>query len=83
MSGGHTMGEWIVLSKGTKGTGVSRCPEGHIHVDCGFTTLRFDDEGFLAFAKTLGEAARSITASRRPELGGVVHAPAGAWFSLN
>lgn len=77
------MREWIVLSRGAEGTGVSRCPEGHIHVDYGVVTLRFDDEGFLAFAKTLGDAARSITASRRPELGGVVHGPTGAWFSLN
>ncbi len=77
------MGEWIILSKGTKGTGVSRCPEGHIHVDHGFVTLRFDDEGFLAFAKGVAEAARSITASRRPELGGVIHGRMGAWFSLN
>jgi hypothetical protein len=52
-------------------------------VDHGVVTLRFDDEGFLAFAKTLGEAARSIAASRRPELGGVVHGPTGTWFSLN
>jgi hypothetical protein len=77
------MGGWSVLSRGAEGTGVSRCPEGHIHVDCGVVTLRFDDEGFLAFTKTIGEAAGSIAASRRPELGGVIRGPMGAWFSLN
>ncbi len=55
------MGEWIVLSRGTEGTGVSRCPKGHIHVDHGVVTLRFDDEGFLAFARVLGKAARTIS----------------------
>ncbi len=77
------MGKWIILSRGAGGTGVSRCPEGHIHVDYGVVTLRFDEEGFRVFAKTLGDAARSIGASHRPELGGVIHGPMGAWFSLN
>ncbi len=77
------MGDWARLSQGAEGAGVSRCPAGHIHVDRGPVSLRFDEEEFLAFAKMLGEAARSIAASRRPELGGVVHGPMGAWFSQN
>ncbi len=77
------MGKWIVLSRGAEGTGVSRCPEDHIHVDYGAVTLRFDDEVFLAFARTVNDAARSIWAARRSELGGVVYGPQGAWFSLN
>ncbi len=75
--------KWIILSRGAEGTGVSRCPEDHIHVDYGAVTLRFDDDGFLAFAKMLDEAARSISASRRPELGGVIYGSRGGWFSLN
>ncbi len=77
------MGDWTVLSEGTGGTGVSRCPGGHIHVDYGVVTLRFDDKGFLAFAKAVGEAAWSIAASRRAELGGLIPGSMGAWFSLN
>lgn len=55
------MGNWTVLARGGEGSGVSRCPEGHIHVDYGAVTLRFDDEQFLAFARMVSTAAASVT----------------------
>ena len=77
------MGEWTKFSQGAEGAGVSRCPAGHIHVELGPLSLRFDEREFLAFVRMLGQAAQSITATRRPELGDVIYGPTGAWFSLN
>ena len=53
---------WRVLARGEDGVGVSRCPEGHIHVELerGEFTLRFDDPHFLAFARTVATAAAKV-----------------------
>lgn len=57
------MGNWTPLARMSDGIGVSRCPDGHIHVDYRFATLRFGDEEFLAFARMMAEAARKVRAS--------------------
>lgn len=56
------MAGWRVLARGEHGVGVSRCPEGHIHVELerGEFTLRFDDPHFLAFAQTVAAAAAAV-----------------------
>lgn len=56
------MAGWRVLARGEPGYGVSRCPEGHIHVELeqGVINLRFDDSQFLAFARTVDAAASAI-----------------------
>lgn len=56
------MASWQVLARDEDGVGVSRCPEGHIHLELerGAFTLRFDVPHFLAFARTVTAAAKVI-----------------------
>lgn len=56
------MASWQVLARDDGGVGISRCPEGHIHLELerGTFTLRFDDPHFLAFARTVTAAAKVI-----------------------
>lgn len=56
------MTRWQVLARDDTGVGVSRCPEGHIHLELeqGTFTLRFDDPHFLAFARTVTAAAKVV-----------------------
>lgn len=60
------MTEWKVLARSDDGVGVSRCPEGHIHLELerGEVTVRFDDEHFLAFADTVAMAAAAVRGTR-------------------
>jgi hypothetical protein len=60
------MTEWQVLARGEDGVGVSRCPEGHIHVELGRgeLTLRLDEARFLAFARTVSMAAAAVAGHR-------------------
>lgn len=49
---------WTFLARGTQeNDAISRCPAGHIHVDYGNHTVRFQREEFLAFARMVAEAA--------------------------
>lgn len=76
------MGEgWTVLAQEEGGARVSRCPEGHIHVEYGVVTLRFDDAEFLAFARMPGEAARNITGLSEPDPDRRIPGPDRAWLS--
>lgn len=56
------MSAWQLLSRDESGVAVLRCPEGHIHVEVasGAVTLRFDEEQFIAFTRTVVQAARSV-----------------------
>lgn len=56
------MTEWQLLARGEDGVGVARCPEGHIHLELerGEFTIRFDEAGFLAFARTVAMAAAAV-----------------------
>jgi hypothetical protein len=60
------MAQWTALVPPEENCAVSRCPEGHIHVelDAGTVSLRFSDEQFLAFARLIGKAAGSVIGSR-------------------
>ena len=52
---------WQMLARGQQeGDGISRCPGGHIHLDQGNLTLRFDADEFLAFAQMVAEAAAHL-----------------------
>lgn len=53
-------GEWTVLARNGEETSVSRCPAGHIHLEQGTTSLRLDDECFLALAEVVCAAARKL-----------------------
>ncbi len=53
---------WQILARGEQDNDqVSRCPVGHIHVDYGNLTLRFERDEFLAFANMVMEAAMHLT----------------------
>jgi hypothetical protein len=57
------MTAWQVLARDESGIAVLRCPEGHIHleIDSGVVTVRFSDKQFIAFARTIVQAARTVT----------------------
>ncbi len=54
------MGNWTLLARDADETSVSRCPEGHIHLEYGTTSLRFDDSHFLELAEVVCTAARRL-----------------------
>ncbi len=58
------MSDWQLLARGEQGVAVSRCPEGHIHVDvaAGAITLRFKEEEFLLFAHTIMQGLGAVSA---------------------
>ncbi len=60
------MTEWKLLASSEDGFGISRCPGGHIHVELeeGEFTLRFDENRFLAFARTVSMAAAAVAGPR-------------------
>ncbi len=52
---------WQFLAHGeTKGDSITRCPGGHIHLDYGALTLRFEAEEFLRFGNMVAEAAAHL-----------------------
>jgi len=52
---------WTFLARGKqKDETISRCPAGHIHLDYGRLTLRFEQDEFLAFALMVAEAATRL-----------------------
>ncbi|MGB3717710.1 MAG: hypothetical protein WA996_25080 [Candidatus Promineifilaceae bacterium] len=64
--------KWKMLARGVNGDeAITRCPAGHIHLDYGNFTVRFQPEEFLNFARLVTEAAARIQgepwpASTRP-----------------
>jgi hypothetical protein len=72
------MGSWTVLARDGADTSVSRCPEGHIHLEYGTTNIRLDDRHFLALAGVVCAAARKLGESAE----GCEH-PAAAPFGGN
>ncbi len=73
---------WEVLAHGQRESdSISRCPGGHIHLDYGKLTVRFDPDEFLTFARMVAEAAARLNGH---SLSGTPldHNPA-ATFSLN
>lgn len=52
---------WAFLARGQQeNDAISRCPGGHIHVDYGNHTVRFQPDEFLAFARMVAEAAERL-----------------------
>ena len=48
---------WTFLARGEQeNETIARCPAGHIHLDYGRLTLRFEEDEFLAFARMVVEA---------------------------
>lgn len=60
------MSGWKALAQGSAGVGISRCPGGRIHVNCGDVTLRFSKEDFRAFADVVGRAAANLGGFQLP-----------------
>jgi hypothetical protein len=54
------MSDWTLLARGGVETSVSRCPEGHIHLEYGVTNLKLDDRRFLELADVVCAAARRL-----------------------
>ncbi len=56
------MSAWQLLSRNESGVAVLRCPEGHIHVEVesGAVTLRLSEEQFIAFTRTIAQAAHTV-----------------------
>ncbi len=66
---------WTLLARGEQENDmVARCPAGHIHLDYGNFTVRFQNDEFLAFARMVAEAAVRLD-SRAARL-----APGDAWL---
>lgn len=53
-------GEWTLLGRRGAETTISRCPEGHIHLEYGTTNIRLDDRRFLELAGAVCAAARRL-----------------------
>ena len=53
-------GEWTLLGRSGAETTISRCPEGHIHLEYGTTNVRLDDRRFLELAGAVCAAARRL-----------------------
>ncbi len=52
---------WTFLARGDQVNDmIARCPGGHIHVDYGNLTIRFQQEEFLAFSRMVAEAADQL-----------------------
>ncbi len=52
---------WQSLARGNReNDSVSICPAGHIHLDYGNITVRFNRAEFLAFARMTAEAAARL-----------------------
>lgn len=52
---------WMLLARGEQENDlVSRCPAGHVHLDYGNLTIRFQGDEFLAFASMVAEASARL-----------------------
>ncbi len=74
---------WHFLARGPQGSdSITRCPGGHIHLDYGSLTLRFDPDEFLRFAKMVAEAATQLRGDAPSKQEVFKHNPATT-FSVN
>jgi hypothetical protein len=46
--------------------GITRCGCGHVHVELGATTVRFDEAAFAHVARAFAAAARRLDATETP-----------------
>ena len=74
---------WTQLARGEQNNdAINRCPAGHVHLDYGNVTIRFERDEFLAFAQMVTEAANRLTGNMRPATTPPAAAPSDN-FSLN
>ncbi len=53
---------WTPLARGEiEGDEINRCPGGHIHLDYGNLSIRFERDEFLVFTRMVLEAATRLT----------------------
>lgn len=53
---------WQVLAHGEqRDDGIARCPQGHIHLDYGNVSLRFDEQEFITFGEMVRDALVVLT----------------------
>ena len=75
---------WKLLARGVNGNEtITRCPAGHIHLDCGNFTVRFQPEGFFDFARIVTEAAARIQGEPWPASTKPFTTEPSLTFSLN
>ena len=75
---------WMRLARGEQENDlVSRCPAGHIHLDYGNLTIRFQSDEFLAFARMVAEAAACLQGQTWVALANTHAFAAFAALSLN
>jgi len=52
---------WTPLARGEQASdAINRCPGGHVHLDYGNFTVRFQRDEFLAFARMVAEASARL-----------------------
>ena len=75
---------WTSLARGEQNNNaVNRCPAGHVHLDYGNVTIRFERDEFLAFAQMVTAAADRLTRSTRHSTTPLQAAAPSSNFSLN
>ena len=74
------MQNWKLLAQEEQGDRIQQCPVGHIHLDYGNVTIRFQPEAYLAFATYVAQAAAAL--SGHP-LAGLPESRPRARFSKN
>lgn len=74
---------WTFLARGEQeNDSIARCPAGHIHVDYGNLTVRFQPDEFLAFARMVAEAAMHLQGVS-PNVAYLIFSKSSVNFSLN
>jgi hypothetical protein len=75
---------WTQLARGEQNhDAVNRCPAGHVHLDYGNVTIRFERDEFLAFAQMVITAADRLTGGMRYSTTPLQAAAPSSNFSLN
>lgn len=74
---------WTLLAHGVKeNDSITRCPAGHVHVDYGNLTVRFQRDEFLAFARMVEDAVVRIHGVS-PNMPHLIIPKSSVTFSLN
>ncbi len=77
-------GGWTPLAHGEQEhDAINRCPAGHVHLDYGNVTVRFQHDEFLAFARMVIAAAQQLTGNKPPAALHPLDAAPSNNFSLN
>ena len=75
---------WTQLARGEHNNdAVNRCPAGHVHLDYGNVTIRFERDEFLTFAQMVAAAANRLTRSLERSTPPLLAAAPSSNFSLN